>query len=149
MNDSRSNAPTLDLLDTVAANDSLKTFGRAIYLAGMEETLRAQGPYTLFAPTDAAFEQLPPGKLNSLFEPANKTELISVLNYHVLKGRCSTTDVGNWKAANTVHGQAAAIAKVEGKVCIDGANITAADIESSNGIIHAIDKVNIPRPAKN
>jgi uncharacterized surface protein with fasciclin (FAS1) repeats len=149
MNNSQNNSPTLDLIDTAAANGTLKTFGRAVQLAGMEETLRAAGPYTLFAPTDTAFEQLPPGKLNSLFEPANKSELISVLNYHMLKGRRSVTDVGNWKAANTVNGQQAPIAKTEGKVSIDGARITDADIQTSNGVIHAIDKVNMPKPTKN
>jgi len=136
---------SLDLIDTAAANTSLKTFGRALQLAGMEETLRATGPFTLFAPTDAAFEQLPPGKLNSLFEPSNKSELVSVLNYHVLKGRRSTHDVGNWKAANTVNGQAAPVQKTDGKLMIDGAHVTTPDIQSSNGVIHTIDKVNLPK----
>ena len=145
MNNSPSTPQSLDLIDTAAANTSLKTFSRALQLAGMDDSLRATGPFTLFAPTDAAFEQLPPGKLNSLFEPSNKDELISVLNYHVLKGRRSTQDVGNWKAANTVNGQSAPVKKADDKVTIDGANITHADIQSSNGVIHAIDKVNIPK----
>src|SRR5579871_1044248 len=109
MNSSPSTPPSLDLIDTAAANTSLKTFSRALKLAGMEDSLRGAGPFTLFAPTDAAFEQLPPGKLDSLFEPSNKSELISVLNYHVLKGRRSTQDVGNWKAANTVNGKSAPV----------------------------------------
>jgi len=145
MNNSPNTTPSLDLIDTAAANTSLKTFSRALHLAGMEDSLRGTGPFTLFAPTDAAFEQLPPGKLDSLFEPSNKSELISVLNYHVLKGRRSTKDVGNWKAANTVNGQSAPVKKANDKVVIDGANITHADIQSSNGVIHAIDKVNIPK----
>lgn len=135
----------LDLIDTAAANTSLKTFSRALQLAGMEDAFRATGPFTFFAPTDAAFEQLPPGKLNSLFEPSNKDELVSVLNYHVLKGRRSTQDVSNWKAASTVNGQSAPVQKADGKITIDGAQITAADIQSSNGVIHAIDKVNFPK----
>ena len=145
MNNSPNTPSSLDLIDTAAANTSLKTFSRAVHLAGMEDALRADGPFTLFAPTDAAFEQLPPGKLDSLFEPSNKSELVSVLNYHVLKGRRSTEDVGNWKAANTVNGQSAPVQKADGKVTIDGAHITTADIQSSNGVIHAIDKVNIPK----
>ena len=146
MNNSSPNTPSsLDLIDTAATNTSLKTFSRALQLAGMDDALRATGPFTLFAPTDAAFEQLPPGKLDSLFEPSNKSELASVLNYHVLKGRRSTQDVGNWKAAHTVNGQSAPVTKAAEKVTIDGANITHADIQSSNGVIHAIDKVNIPK----
>lgn len=148
MNHSANDPTSLDLVDTAAANGTLNTFGRAVQLAGMEETLRTAGPFTLFAPTDTAFEQLPPGKLNSLFEPANKAELISVINYHVLKGRRSTADVANWKAASTVHGQSAPVQNSQGKVVIDGANITASDIQTSNGIIHTIDKVNIPRAAQ-
>ena len=144
-NTSPSTPSSLDLIATAAANTSLATFSRALQLAGMEDTLRATCPFTLFAPTDAAFEQLPPGKLDSLFEPSNKGELASVLNYHVLKGRRSTQDVSNWKAAHTVNGQSVPVGKAEGKITIDGANITDADIQSSNGVIHAIDKVNIPK----
>ena len=145
MNNTTTTAASLDLIDTAAANTSLKTFSRALQLAGMQDAFRAAGPFTLLAPTDAAFEQLPPGKLNSLFEPSNKEELISVLNYHVLNGRRSTQDVGNWKAASTVNGQSAPIQKTDGNITIDGAHIIAADIQSSNGVIHAIDKVNIPK----
>lgn len=147
MNDLENNSLSLDLVDTAAANGTLNTFGRAVQLADLEETLRTAGPFTLFAPTDEAFELLPPGKLHSLFEPANKAELVSVIKYHVLKGRRTTADVAKWKAASTVHGQSAPIQSAEGKVVIDGANIAVPDIQTSNGIIHTIDKVNIPRAA--
>jgi len=140
---------TLDLLDTAAANGSFNTFGRAVETAGMADTLRGPGPFTLFAPTDAAFDKLPPGKLDSLLDPKNKQELVSLLSYHVLRGRRSAADVGRWKAASTVHGQSAPVRMHEGKVNIDGAQVTAADIDSSNGVIHAIDKVNVPRPNAN
>ena len=133
-----------NLVDTAAANGSFKTFGKALDLAGMTETLRGAGPFTVFAPTDAAFEKLPAGKLESLFKPENKEELVSVMNYHVVSGRKTTADVGKWEAARTVNGQSAPIILKDDQLSIDGALITSADIGSSNGLLHGIDKVNIP-----
>ena len=135
---------TKNLVDTAAANGSFKTFGKAIERAGMSDTLRGVGPFTLFAPTDAAFENLPSGKLESLFKEENKEELVSLLNYHIVSGRKAIADVGKWEAARTVNGQSAPIRLTHNKVSIDGAQVTSADIGSSNGIIHGIDKVNIP-----
>lgn len=132
-----------NLVDTAAAN-GFKTFGKALDRAGMTETLRGAGPFTVFAPTDAAFEKLPAGKLESLFKPENKEELVSLLNYHVVSGRKTTADVGKWEAARTVNGQSAPIALNNDQLSIDGALVTSADIGSSNGLIHGIDKVNIP-----
>ncbi|WP_206860358.1 fasciclin domain-containing protein [Lysobacter changpingensis] len=133
-----------NLVDTAAANGSFKTFGKALDRAGMTETLRGAGPFTVFAPTDAAFEKLPAGKLESLFKPENKEELVSVLNYHVVSGRKTTADVGKWEAARTVNGQSAPIILKDDQLSIDGALVTSADIGSSNGLIHGIDKVNMP-----
>jgi len=133
-----------NILDTAAAKGSFKTFGKAIEHAGMSDTLRGTGPFTVFAPTDAAFEKLPAGKLEVLFKPENKEELVSLLNYHVVNGRKSMADVGKWEAARTVNGQSAPIKMTGDKVSIDGAQITSADIDSTNGVIHGIDKVNIP-----
>jgi uncharacterized surface protein with fasciclin (FAS1) repeats len=133
-----------NLVDTAAANGSFKTFGKAIERAGMSDTLRGVGPFTIFAPTDAAFEKLPTGKLENLFKDENKKELVSLLNYHVVSGRKLIADVGKWEAARTVNGQAAPITMADDKVSIDGALVTSADIDSSNGILHGIDKVNIP-----
>jgi uncharacterized surface protein with fasciclin (FAS1) repeats len=138
------NSNTKNLVDTAAANGSFKTFGKAIEHAGMSETLRGEGPFTVFAPTDAAFDKLPSGKLDNLFKPENKEELVSLLNYHVVSGRKSVADVGKWEAARTVNGQAAPITLANDKISIDGAQVTSADIASSNGVIHGIDKVNIP-----
>jgi uncharacterized surface protein with fasciclin (FAS1) repeats len=135
---------TKNLVDTAAANGSFKTFGKAIERAGMSDTLRGVGPFTIFAPTDAAFEKLPTGKLENLFKDENKKELVSLLNYHVVSGRKLIADVGKWEAARTVNGQAAPITMADDKVSIDGALVTSADIDSSNGILHGIDKVNIP-----
>ena len=133
-----------NLVDTAAANGSFKTFGKALDRAGMTETLRGAGPFTVFAPTDAAFGKLPAGKLESLFKPENKEELVSVLNYHVVSGRKTTADVGKWEAARTVNGQSAPIILKDDQLSIDGALVTSADIGSSNGLIHGIDKVNMP-----
>ena len=135
---------TKNLVDTAAANDSFKIFSKAVEQAGMGETLRGEGPFTVFAPTDAAFDKLPAGKLDTLLKPENKDELVSLLNYHVIRGRKSAADIGKWEQAKTVNGQSAPIKLVDNKVSIDGAYLTSADIGSSNGIIHGIDKVNIP-----
>lgn len=137
-------ASTSNLVDTAAANGSFKTFGQAIEKAGLSDTLRGTGPFTVFAPTDAAFEKLPAGRLETLFKPENKAELASVMNYHVVSGNKSAADVGKWQNARTVNGQDAPIKHVDGKVSIDGAQVTKADIISANGVIHGIDKVNMP-----
>ena len=133
-----------NLVDTAAANGSFNTFGKAIDRAGMTDILRGVGPFTVFAPTDAAFEKLPAGQLDNLFKPENKEELVSLLNYHVVSGRKTAADVGKWEAARTVNGQSAPIVLDNNQLSIDGALVTSADIGSSNGVIHGIDKVNIP-----
>lgn len=133
-----------NVLDTAAANGSFKTFGKLIDKAGMSETLRGEGPFTVFAPTDAAFEKLPAGRLETLFKPENKEELVSIVNYHVVSGRKLVGDIRKWETARTVNGQAAPIKMTGEQLSIDGALITSADIDSSNGVIHGIDKVNIP-----
>jgi uncharacterized surface protein with fasciclin (FAS1) repeats len=144
MNIATDTVNTKNLVDTAAANGSFKTFGKAIERAGMGDILRGVGPFTIFAPTDAAFENLPNGKLESLFKDENKDELISLLNYHIVSGRKVIADVGKWEAARTVNGQSAPITMTKDKVSIDGALVTSADLGSSNGILHGIDKVNIP-----
>ncbi len=144
MNTMTNTPSTKNLVDTAADNGSFKTFGKAIERAGMSDTLRGAGPFTIFAPTDAAFDKLPAGRLETLFKPENKEELVSLLNYHVVSGRKLVADIGKWEAAKTVNGQSAPIKLTDNKVSIDGAMVTSADIGSSNGIIHGIDKVNVP-----
>ena len=141
-------APTQNLLEAAAANGSFKTFGKAVEIAGLNETLRSPGPYTVFAPTDAAFALLPEGRLASLYEPKNKDELISILNYHIVTGRKSAADVAKWTSARTVNGQPAPILTTKNQLSIDGAKVTTADIVSSNGMLHGIDKVNLPYATK-
>jgi uncharacterized surface protein with fasciclin (FAS1) repeats len=133
-----------NLLDTAAANASFSIFSKAVQQAGLTDTLRGTGPFTVFAPTDAAFSKLPKDKLDNLMKPENKNELASVLKYHVVKGRKSAEDIAKWNSAPTIHGQAAPILNKDGHLVIDGAQVTNSDIGTTNGVIHAIDKVNIP-----
>jgi uncharacterized surface protein with fasciclin (FAS1) repeats len=132
------------VVDTAVANGSFKTFSNALRTAGMVDTLQGKGPFTLFAPTDAAFAKLPKGQLENLLKPENKDELVALLNYHVLAGRSSVADVGKMATAMTINGLSAPIELSGTKVSIDGALVTAPDIASSNGMLHGIDKVNIP-----
>jgi uncharacterized surface protein with fasciclin (FAS1) repeats len=133
-----------NLVDTAAANGSFKIFSMAVESAGLGDSLRAKGPFTVFAPTDAAFEKLPAGRLETLLKPENKQELASLVNYHVINGRKLVGDMKSWANTRTVNGQTAPIKFANNSISIDGAMVTAADISSSNGIIHGIDKVNIP-----
>lgn len=140
-------AQSSNLLDTAAAKGSFGTFAKAVEQAGLGETLRGTGPFTVFAPTDAAFAQLPPGKLDTLMKPEGKEELARILKYHVLTGRKSVADISKWDSARTMHGQSAPIKMTEGKFSIDGANVTESDIGSSSGVMHGIDKVILPAVA--
>lgn len=136
-----------NLLETAAAKGGFSTFGKAVEAAGLSETLAGPGPFTVFAPTDAAFAGLPAGKLDMLLKPENKPELISILNYHVITGRKTAAEIGNWDAARTVNGLSAKIKVVGKQVSIDDAKVTSADMDAKNGFLHGIDKVNLPTPA--
>jgi uncharacterized surface protein with fasciclin (FAS1) repeats len=133
-----------NIVDTAAANGSFHTLGKALEAADLTNVLKGTGPYTVFAPTDAAFEKLPKDTLSNWLKPENKAELISVLKYHVLPGRASAVEVEKLTAPKMMQGQTAAITKDGEKLRIGGATITTSDITSSNGIIHAIDTVNVP-----
>ena len=108
------------------------------------ETLRSEGPITVFAPTDEAFAKLPAGTVETLLKPENKDTLVAVLTYHVVPGRLESGDVLKKKSLGTANGQQASIAMKDGKPKIDGATIVATDIEASNGVIHVIDAVMLP-----
>ncbi|MFS8063836.1 MAG: fasciclin domain-containing protein [Luteimonas sp.] len=138
------NLGTRNIVDMVAADDSLKTFGKVLRKSGLEDTLRGAGPFTLLAPTDAAFDKLPPGTLDNLMKPENKDELVSILNHHVLAGRSSAADMAKLTMARTLAGDSVPIVSSGSKVKVDGAELTSRDIQSSNGVLHGIDKVNIP-----
>jgi len=141
MNNSSSKS---NLVDTAAGQGNFTIFGKALNAAGLAQTLKADGPYTVFAPTDAAFQKLPNGKLEQWLKPENKAELVSIINYHVSPGRILAADVGKLNETKTVQGQSAKIKMTGDKVTIDGANVTLTDIPSSNGVIHAIDAVLLP-----
>jgi uncharacterized surface protein with fasciclin (FAS1) repeats len=143
MNNINSNSPT-NLVETAANEGSFAIFSKALVASGLNETLRGKGPYTIFAPTDVAFEKLPAGKLDRLMKPENKSELASIINYHVSPGRVSADDIKKLSETKTLQGQSAQIRMIDNKVTIDGSNVTLTDITSSNGFIHAIDTVLTP-----
>lgn len=133
-----------NLVDTAAANGSFHTLGRALDAAGLSHVLKGAGPYTVFAPTDDAFNKLPLGKLENWLKPENKAELISVLKYHVLPGRTSAVEVEKLSEPTMMQGQTAKVRKDGDRLSIGGAKIIERDIASSNGVIHAIDMVIVP-----
>jgi uncharacterized surface protein with fasciclin (FAS1) repeats len=143
MNNSKSSS-SMNLVQTAANDNSFTTFSKALVASGLSETLQGEGPYTVFAPTDRAFEKLPKGKLDSLLKPENKSELAAIISYHVSHGRVSAADVGKLTETETLQGQSAKIKLIDKKVMIDASNVTLIDIASSNGVIHAIDAVLIP-----
>jgi uncharacterized surface protein with fasciclin (FAS1) repeats len=134
----------MDIVDTAVGNDDFKTLVAAVTAADLVETLKSEGPFTVFAPTDAAFAALPEGTVEDLLKPENKDKLIAVLTYHVVAGKVMAADVVELTSAKTVQGGEVTIAVTDGKVTVDGANVTATDIECSNGVIHVIDAVILP-----
>ena len=137
-------APEKDIVDTAAAAGDFNTLVEAVKAAGLVQTLKGEGPYTLFAPTDAAFAKLPEGTLDSLLEPENKAKLAGILTYHVVAGKVMAADVVTMTEAKTVNGQMLRISTTGGKVTVDEANVVKTDIECSNGVIHVIDAVVLP-----
>ncbi len=133
-----------DIVDTAAAAGGFTTLVAAVEAAGLVETLKGAGPFTVFAPTDAAFAALPAGMVENLLKPENKDQLVAVLTYHVVPGKVMSADLaGKTLEAETVQGTTVAIDATSG-VKVDGANVTAADIEATNGVIHVIDAVILP-----
>ena len=133
-----------DIVDTAVAAGSFKTLVAALEAAGLVDTLKGTGPFTVFAPTDAAFAKLPAGTVESLLKPENKAKLTAILMYHVVPGRVLAAQVGGMTSAPTANGQTLAISSENGIVTVDGARVTKADILCSNGVIHVIDTVLLP-----
>jgi len=133
-----------DIVDTAVAAGSFKTLVAAVQAAGLVDTLKGAGPFTVFAPTDAAFAKLPKGTVESLLKPENKAKLQAILTYHVVAGKVKAADVVKLTGAKTVQGQQVDITVKDGKVTVDGANVVKTDIETSNGVIHVIDSVIMP-----
>lgn len=132
------------IVDVAAANSDFSTLVAAVKAAGLAETLSSKGPFTVFAPTNAAFAKLPAGTVESLLKPENKDKLVAILTYHVVAGKVTAADVVKLKTAGTVNGKAVSIAAGHHGVKINNANVTATDIKASNGVIHVIDSVLIP-----
>jgi len=130
-----------DIVDVAASNDSFSTLVTAIKAAGLVDTLKSDGPFTVFAPTDEAFAKLPEGTLESLL--ADKEKLTQILTYHVVAGKVSSSQAARLTSATTVQGGNLAIDSSNG-VTINGAKVIQADIAASNGVIHVIDTVLIP-----
>jgi uncharacterized surface protein with fasciclin (FAS1) repeats len=136
-----------DIVDTAVAAGSFTKLASALTAADLVTTLKGPGPFTVFAPTDAAFAKLPAGTLDNLLKPENKTALIDVLTYHVVSGKVSASDVVKLSHATTVEKQDVAIVVSGAKVTVNDATVTTTDIAAANGIIHVIDTVLLP-PAK-
>lgn len=134
-----------DIVDTAVAAGSFGTLAKALTAAGLVDTLKGAGPFTVFAPTDAAFAKLPAGTLDDLLKPENKAKLTGILTYHVVAGSVKAADVVKLSEAKTVQGQSVRISVKDGKVKVDDANVTATDIAASNGVIHVIDSVILPK----
>lgn len=132
-----------DIVDTAVAAGSFKTLATALEAAGLVDTLKGPGPFTVFAPTDAAFAKLPAGTVEGLLK--DKPKLTAILTYHVVAGNVKAADVVKLDSAKTVNGQSVAIKVVDGKVMVDNATVTTADVEASNGVIHVIDTVLLPK----
>jgi len=136
-------AKSKDLVAVAAGAGSFNTLVAAVKAAGLVETLQGKGPFTIFAPTDAAFAKLPKGTVEDLLKPENKEKLVAILTYHVVAGKVMAADVKTMKA-KTVNGQSLDVKVTDGVVTVDKAKVIKTDVEASNGIIHVIDTVVLP-----
>ena len=136
-----------NIVDTAVAAGQFKTLAAALGAAGLVDTVKGAGPFTVFAPTDAAFAKLPAGTVENLLKPENKAQLTAILTYHVVPGKVMAADVVKLKEAKTVNGKMLKVQVNGSSVMINDANVTAADIQASNGVIHVIDTVVLPKAA--
>jgi len=132
-----------DVVDTAASAGSFNTLVAAVQAAGLVDTLKGDGPFTVFAPTDDAFAALPAGTVDTLLLPENKDQLIAILTYHVVPGKVMSTDLSDGMEARTVQGDTVTI-DLDNGVMVEEATVVSADIEASNGVIHVIDTVILP-----
>ena len=134
-----------DIVDTAIAAGSFNTLAKALTAAGLVDTLRGAGPFTVFAPTDAAFAKLPAGTVESLLKPENKAKLVRLLTYHVVSGKVMAADVVKVTSAKAVSGDTITVMAKDGVVTVDKANVVKTDIAATNGVIHVIDSVIMPK----
>ena len=143
----KDNKPMKNIVQVAVEAGSFNTLVAAVKAAGLVETLSGPGPFTVFAPTDAAFAKLPPGTIQALL--ADKEKLTSILTYHVVSGKVMAADIvkSNGATPNTINGAPLDIVVRDGKVTINGVNVVTADVQASNGVIHIIDAVLLPQAA--
>lgn len=134
-----------DIVDTAVGAGQFKTLVAAVKAAGLVDTLKGKGPFTVFAPTDEAFAKLPEGTVENLLKPENKDKLTALLTYHVVSGKVLAADAAKLSSAKTVNGKELTIKAKDGKVMIDKATVVKTDIDASNGVIHVIDSVLMPK----
>jgi uncharacterized surface protein with fasciclin (FAS1) repeats len=134
-----------DIVESAVAAGSFKTLVSAVQAAGLADTLKGAGPFTVFAPTDEAFAKLPAGTVENLLKPENKAKLQAILTYHVVPGKVTAADVVKINMAKTVNGQSLAVNTKNGAVMVDNAKVVKTDIPASNGVIHVIDAVILPK----
>ena len=132
------------IVELAAGNDDLSTLVAAVKAAGLVGVLSGDGPYTVFAPTNAAFAKLPEGTVESLLKPENKDQLTAILTYHVVSGKVKAADVVKLDSATTVEGSSVTITASDAGVKVDAANVIMTDIAASNGVVHVIDSVLLP-----
>lgn len=136
--------PQKNIVDTAVSAGSFNTLAKALKAADLVDTLKGPGPFTVFAPTDQAFNNLPPGALEVLLKPENKEQLRSILRYHVVPGRVTASDVVKLTSAKTANGQEVRISVLKGVVRLNDARVTKTDVAATNGVIHVIDRVIVP-----
>lgn len=134
-----------DIVDVATENGSFNTLVAAVKAADLVDTLKGEGPFTVFAPTDDAFAKLPDGTIDMLLMPENKDKLVSILTYHVVPGKVMAADVVKLDKATTVQGQDVMIKTMCDKVMVNDANVMATDVKAKNGVIHVIDTVIMPK----
>jgi uncharacterized surface protein with fasciclin (FAS1) repeats len=134
-----------DVIETAVAAGSFKTLAKALDAAGLVTTLKGSGPFTVFAPTDAAFAKLPAGTLETLLKPENQEKLRRILTYHVVAGKVMASDVVKLQSAKAVSGDTIMVKVQNGVVHVDNATVTKTDITASNGVIHVVDSVILPK----
>jgi len=141
---SAAKAADKDIVDTAVGAGSFNTLVAAVQAAGLVDTLKGEGPFTVFAPTDEAFAKLPEGTVDNLLKPENKDQLVAILTYHVVPGKVMSADIAGKKAdVASVEGSEISIDATDG-VKVDDATVVTADIEATNGVIHVIDAVIMP-----
>lgn len=134
----------MNIVETAVSNGSFTTLVAAVEAAGLVETLSGTGPFTVFAPVDAAFAALPAGTVDTLVLPESKETLTGILTYHVVAGKVMSSDLTDGMTATTVNGQPLTIHLMDGKVMVNGAEVIIADVDTDNGVVHAINAVLMP-----